>query len=76
MDLRDYINSINQQDVVRIKREVSPVFEIAAVTARLESKLIIFENVKGSNIKVVTNLCSTRERFAHALSCNTKGYTC
>jgi len=72
MDLRDYINSINQQDVVRIKREVSPVFEIAAVTARLESKLIIFENVKGSNIKVVTNLCSTRERFAHALSCNTK----
>ncbi len=72
MDLRDYINSIDKDEVVRIKRQVSPIYEAAAVAARLESKLIIFEDVKGSSMRIVANLCSTRERFAHALSCKVK----
>jgi len=72
MDMRTFIDRLEPDEIVRIEREVSPVYEVAALTARLEEKVVIFDDVKDSRFKIVTNLCSTRERFADALSCNVK----
>jgi 2,5-furandicarboxylate decarboxylase 1 len=72
MDMRTFIDRLDPDEIVRIEREVSPVYEVAALTARLEEKVVIFDDVKDSRFKIVTNICSTRERFAEALSCNTK----
>ena len=72
MDMRTFIDRLESDEIVRIEREVSPVYEVAALTARLEEKVVIFDDVKDSRFKIVTNLCSTRERFADALSCNVK----
>jgi len=63
-------------DIIRIKKEVSPEFEIPAILQQIESKkrqpVLIFEkvrNLKGSlsQLPVVINLFGSRERLADAI---------
>jgi 2,5-furandicarboxylate decarboxylase 1 len=63
-------------DVVRIKKEVSPEFEIPAILQQIESKkrepVLIFEKVRNLNgnlsqLPVVINLFGSRERLAEAI---------
>ncbi|MEO9365864.1 MULTISPECIES: UbiD family decarboxylase [Candidatus Nitrosocaldus] len=85
--LRDYIRLLRDRgELAYISKQVSTVFEIAALTAKFDGReALLFENVrnekgKGSNgkiydykdsgIKVVSNLCGTRRRFAYALGCD------
>ncbi len=70
IDLRSYLASVKKSgDLAVIKRKVSTKYEIAAITARLDgSKAALFENIKGKNFRVVTNLVGTKARFAKAVS--------
>ncbi|MDE1727955.1 MAG: UbiD family decarboxylase [Thaumarchaeota archaeon] len=68
-DMRSYLDLINKNgELAVVKKKVSPKFEIAAVTAKMDgSKALLFENVKDSKFRVVSNLVGTRKRFAHAV---------
>jgi 2,5-furandicarboxylate decarboxylase 1 len=68
-DLRSYLAQITRtKELVIIKKKVSTTFEIAAVTAKMDgSQAVLFENVKGSKFKVVSNLVGTKRRFAQAV---------
>src|SRR4030042_3248327 len=64
------------EEIIKIKKEVDPKFEISAILKRLEDMekypAVIFErvkNVKGtrSEFKLVTNLFATRKKCAVAL---------
>ncbi|MEM0446274.1 MAG: UbiD family decarboxylase, partial [Candidatus Nitrosocaldus sp.] len=89
--LRDYIELLRERgELACISKPVSTVFEVAALTAKLDGReALLFENVrnekkddnnggKGCNdskytgIKIVSNLCGTRKRFAYALGCDEK----
>jgi 2,5-furandicarboxylate decarboxylase 1 len=77
--LRDYIQHLERDmpsHVIRIKKEVSPEFEIPAILQQVESRkkqpVLIFEkvrNLKGaiSELPVVINLFGSRERLADAI---------
>jgi UbiD family decarboxylase len=72
-DWRSFIRQIEAADssqVVRLQEEIHPAFEITAFMTELEktgvSPLVIFENVKGYSIPVVTNLSGSRKRLALA----------
>ena len=55
-------------ELVKIKRTVSPTFELAAVGSKFEGKqAVLFEKVEGSNMSVVCNVLGTRNRFCRAL---------
>ena len=68
-DLRSYLNLIKKSGQLKtIRKQVSTKYEIAAVTAKLDnSYAALFENIKGSKFRVVTNLVGTRRRFAQAV---------
>jgi len=68
-DLRGYLGEIEERGELRtIKTPVSPVYEIAGVTAWADGgPAILFENIKGSRFRLVSNLVGTRERFAAAV---------
>ena len=68
-DLRDYLSKLKKSKDIKIfKKPVSLKYEIASVTEKFEnSHALYFENVKGRNFPVVSNLIGTRERFALAL---------
>ena len=71
-DLRNYLNIIKKtKDLKIIKKSVSKKYEIAGITAKVDgSHAILFENVKNSNFRVVSNLVGTRKRFGQAVGGN------
>ena len=75
-DLQTYINFLDRiGDLKRIKSEVDPILEITEISCKtIENKgpALFFENVKGSQYPVVTNMFGSEERLKLALGCNPK----
>ena len=62
MNLRDFLSKLEQENnLVRIKKEVSAKYEIANVIYSLDEKPVIFENVKGYNFPVFAGITSDRD---------------
>jgi 4-hydroxy-3-polyprenylbenzoate decarboxylase len=75
-DLRGYLELLKDAgELQRITAEVDPNLEIAAITDRV-SKMenggpaLLFENVRGSEFSVSTNLFGSRKRVSWALWCD------
>ena len=68
-DLRGYLSQVSKaKELAIVKKRVSTKYEIAAVTAKLDgSKAVLFENIKESKFRVVSNLVGTKKRFALAV---------
>ena len=71
-DLRSYISQIKKiNELKTVKTSVSTKFEIAGVTAKVDgSNAILFEKIKESNFRLVSNLVGTRKRFGIAVGGN------
>ena len=65
--MRKYFEHLQKTGQVRtIKREVDPRFQLAAITQasqRRDEQVVLFENVKGTGLPVVTNLYGSRKRL-------------
>ena len=74
-DIRSFLQEIKKtNDLIKVKKKVSTKYEIAALTAKLdESKAALFENIKGSKFKLVSNLVGSRDRFAQAIGSKKSG---
>lgn len=72
LDLRSFLSSLQDDgELVTVKKEVNPQFELAAVVSKLDGKeAIVFERVKGSRISVASNVCGTPRRFYRAIASN------
>lgn len=66
--MRDFLHKLQQRgDIHEIFREVDPVHELAAVSLAAEratGKPVLFHNVRGTELPVVSGLYGGRERFA------------
>ena len=68
-DLRDYVSKVKKNgDLKIVKTPVSTKFEIAGITAKVDgNNAVLFENIKESNFRLISNLVGTRNRFALAV---------
>src|SRR4030043_69474 len=70
-ELRDFINRCEQEgELLRIKKEVDWNLELGHVAKLSEERkgpALLFENVKGFDIPVLTSAFTTTKRFAIAL---------
>src|ERR671919_3018709 len=73
-DLRSFLSDLEADEpdqVVRVKREVDPHFEVTGVLAKLEQErkfpVVIFEKVKGSPLPVVTNVHADARRLFRSI---------
>lgn len=68
-DLRSYLRLIERAgDLRTVKSPVSARYGVAAATARLDgSYAVLFENIRGSKFRLVSNLVGTRRRFGQAI---------
>ena len=73
-DLRGFLAQYereNPKEFCRIKRQVDPRYEVAAILTKLEEArklpIIYYEDVKGSTFPVVTNVYSTRKKVASSI---------
>jgi UbiD family decarboxylase len=67
--------SENEGDVLHVKEEVSPRFEISYVSRSFddEGPILLFEKIGGSDRRVVSNVCGTRKRICRALNVGQDG---
>jgi len=69
--LADFLEQLDEAgQLARISLEVDPVLEISEITtrtARAGGPALLFENVRGHQLPVVTNLLASRERIGLAL---------
>ena len=68
-DLRTYISQIKKiKELKTVKTNVSSKFEIAGITAKVDgSHAVLFEKIKESDFRLVSNLVGTRKRFGIAV---------
>ncbi|MFW6383800.1 MAG: UbiD family decarboxylase [Halodesulfurarchaeum sp.] len=71
MDLRGVVSDATAR---RLTEPVDPRFELAALAVQDESRPLVFESVSGyPDVRAVTNVISTRDRIAAALSVPRQG---
>ncbi|SHI55371.1 2,5-furandicarboxylate decarboxylase 1 [Dethiosulfatibacter aminovorans DSM 17477] len=70
LNLRNWIEVMKKEKVLKtVSKEVSTEFEIAAIGKKLEPDYgVMFNNVKGYDVPVITGLAGTREKMASSLS--------
>jgi UbiD family decarboxylase len=70
VDFRSFLLLLqNEGELVHVNKNVDSDYELAAVTAKLDGKQgVLFEKVKGSNLRVASNLVATPGRFLLAIS--------
>jgi 2,5-furandicarboxylate decarboxylase 1 len=73
-DLRALIARFEEAGrLLRIRVEVDPVFELAAVSRKMQrdqryrEQVVLFEQVRGSRLPVVGNLCDSRDKLAFSI---------
>lgn len=70
MTLRRFIRATQETgDLVVISRPVDPYLEMAPVIAALDGRPVLFNNVMGSEFRVLSGQCSDRRYFALSLDC-------
>lgn len=75
-NLGDFLALLDKKgELQRVSTEVDPKHEIGAICRKLNitrGPAVLFENVKGSKIPLVTQLLATNRRLALALECDEK----
>ncbi len=73
-DLRDFLARLEQHapaELLRVKRPVDPVFELPGVLRKLQAErrypAVLFEQVKGRKLPVISNLLGGERLLAEAL---------
>ncbi len=68
MNLREFINRLSESGELRtIAAEVDPHLEMAALLHRLAETPVLFEKIKGSELRAIGNIFTSRERLAAAV---------
>ncbi|MEE9323780.1 MAG: UbiD family decarboxylase [Candidatus Aenigmarchaeota archaeon] len=73
MEFREFFDALGKKGMLtRIKKEVDTKYEISTIMKKLDGRPLLFENVKGFDVPVIANICSTRELVAVGLGIKEK----
>lgn len=68
MNLKEFMNILDSKGLlVKIDKPMDVKFEIPTVMKKLDGRPILFSNVKGFDMPVIANVCSSRELVGHGL---------
>jgi UbiD family decarboxylase len=68
MNLKDFVKILDDKGLlIKIDNAMDVKFEIPTIMKKLDGKPILFSNVKGMNMPVIANVCSSRELVALGL---------
>ena len=68
MELAKLVNVLDAKGMLtRISKPVDRKYEVSTLMKMLNGRVLLFDNVKGSNMPVIANICSTRDIIAIGL---------
>jgi 2,5-furandicarboxylate decarboxylase 1 len=74
--MREFLKTLEKDyNAIKIDSEVSVNLEAAEFMKKNPKDTIVMENIRESDIKVISGLCNTREKIARALNTDVPGIT-
>jgi UbiD family decarboxylase len=68
MELTNLVKVLDAKGMlIGISRPVDPKYEVSTLMKMLDGRVLLFDHVKGSNMRVIANVCSTRDLVATGL---------
>ena len=58
----------NDFKVINIEEEVSTKYEVTKILKQYNKEVVIFENIKESDMGIISGICNTREKIANSIS--------
>ncbi|MFH1237183.1 MAG: UbiD family decarboxylase [Candidatus Aenigmatarchaeota archaeon] len=73
MNMREFVDLLDKKGLlVKVKKPVDTKYEISTIVKMLAGKPVLFEHVKGHDMPVVSNVCSTRDLVCLGLDIDKK----
>lgn len=57
-----------KDDIIEINDEVSTEYEITSILKKHPRDTLVFTNVKGSDMNIISGICNTREKIANSIN--------
>jgi len=67
--MKEFLKILEEEfKVIKIEDQISAKYEVANILRNHPKDTVIFENIKDSNIKIISGICNTREKIARGIS--------
>ena len=67
--MREFLKVLEEDfKVIKIEKEVSTEYEVAKILREHPKDVLIFENVEGYDMKIISGICNTRDKIARGIS--------
>ncbi|HEX3013349.1 MAG TPA: UbiD family decarboxylase, partial [Methanobacterium sp.] len=67
--MREFLKGLEEEfKVIKIEKEVSAKYEVAKVLREHPKDVVVFENIKDCNMKIISGICNTRDKIARGIS--------
>ena len=67
--MKEFLKVLEEEfKVIRIEKEISTKYDVAKVLREHPKDVITFENIKESDIKIISGICNTRDKIARGIS--------
>ncbi|MGZ7066779.1 MAG: UbiD family decarboxylase [Methanobacterium sp.] len=66
--MKEFLNVLGSEfKVIKIEEEISTKYDVARVIKEYPKDTIIFENIKESDIRIISGICNTRDKIAYGI---------
>jgi 2,5-furandicarboxylate decarboxylase 1 len=70
-ELRGFLKVLEEEfQVIRFEEEIAAEYGVSKILKTHDKDVIIFEDVKESEMRIISGICNTREKIARAISVN------
>ena len=67
--MREFLKVLEEEfKAIKIENEVSAEYEVAKILREHPKDVVIFENVKDHDMKIISGICNTRDKIARGIS--------
>ncbi len=67
--MREFLKVLEEDfKVIKIEKEISAEYEVAKILREHPKDVVIFENVKDYDMKIISGICNTRDKISRGIS--------
>ena len=67
--MREFLKILEKDfKVINIEKEISTKYEVSKILKQYDKEVVIFKNIKESEMGIISGICNTREKIARSIS--------
>ncbi len=67
--MREFLKTLeNDFDIITIDEQISTKYEVSKILKEHNNEVVIFNNIKESDMGIISGICNTREKIANSIS--------